>query len=849
MERWRTVHVVPSFHSDAAYLEASEGHLSRAVDNLGAMIALARAQPEYTVAVEDVRLLEALVARHPDAEAELRALAGGGRLEIAGGMYVAPDANMPSGESLVRQAVAGQRWLEEHLGMRATTCWMAECWGLPRSLPGLLRHCGFARLVFRRGRPPGLSTSEFLWRGLDGGEILCHWMPSGYASVTPRGSGAGPSATEGGSPARSSSVHNIVEDAAAFAPTPHVLICDGVNAQVPMDVTAPDLDALGRAAGDGWRLIFSTPSRFFDAVEASGAELPVVEGEFNPVCQGTYSGRVALKQLNRRLESALCTAEKANAVLWLDGGTYPHAALAAAWRAVLVNQSHATIAGTVVDTAYQEAVDSYRAADRHTTRLVMDAVDRARDRRVGGHGGFGIFAFNPLPRTRVDVLRLNTMAIGWSSYRVTDAAGSELPAQASGNELAFLATLPPLGYVAFSLRSRAAATSPAATSEHPHLAPGAAAQGHAGAAPDAVETDHFRVRLRGGTIASLVDRRSGAEYVDPARPFWNDLILQHDHGDLWLLYDGPLNPRLRTTTPLDDPYPAETPGDDDRVDRSGVTAHAVTPTLELVDVGPVRTVIRARGTLRSGQISVDYVQHLTLYRALRRIDFRTELTGHGRRYRVRVAFPTPFVGGRIVHAIPFGQERRPEGEYPTQGWCAYGDDRAAVYLLNRGLPGANVTGGVLMLSLLRSAAMEEKGPSARGYEDGVRHTFSYSVIPATPASPVEPWWEADALNSPPIAIAAADVRPREEPRVRLEPGAVVLSALYLDGERLTARLHEAAGTACTATLWVAGLIACRETDALSTEGASLPVADETALLSFRSFEIKTLRLETRRPGR
>jgi alpha-mannosidase len=211
-----------------------------------------------------------------------------------------------------------------------------------------------------------------------------------------------------------------------------------------------------------------------------------------------------------------------------------------------------------------------------------------------------------------------------------------------------------------------------------------------------------------------------------------------------------------------------------------------------------------------------------------------------------VAFPTSIRRGRIVHSIPNGQLERPEGEFPGQGWLSYGDDAATVYLCNRGLPGANVTDGVLLLSLLRSAAMEYKGESAQAFEDGVHHSFSYSVFPADAAHPLEPWWEAEALNSPPLTVAAADVRPGREPRVRLEPGNVVLAALYRDGDALTARLYEAAGNTCRAEFWLAGLRACLETDALSFAGDPIPVRDGAIHLDFSPFQTKTLRLTVAR---
>ena len=39
-----------------------------------------------------------------------------GRLEIQGGFWIEPDTNLPSGESLVRQAIHGQRFWATRFG-------------------------------------------------------------------------------------------------------------------------------------------------------------------------------------------------------------------------------------------------------------------------------------------------------------------------------------------------------------------------------------------------------------------------------------------------------------------------------------------------------------------------------------------------------------------------------------------------------------------------------------------------------------------------------------------------------------------------------------------------------------
>ena len=833
----RTIHIVPSSHYDVAYLDTYDGYLPRALENLLAMLELLRTQRDYTFVVEQVILLEALLVRNHDLLPELRSLAQEGRLEIACGMYVMPDMNVPSGESLVRQAVRGQRWLQSRLGVTATTCWIADCWGHPSSLPGILRHCGYSRYIFWRGKQPWLTSSEFIWRGLDGSTLLCHWTPFGYGAVSfPEQVPVGNALDQG--LASLSAIVGLVQDAAGFAATTQVLLANSGDFAPPQASARASIAALTQQANDT-HYVCSTPARFFAEVEATGTTLLAYDGEFNPVCQGTYSSRIALKQLNRRLESALSAAEKANVLLWLDGGDYPSAQLDEVWRVTLLNQFHDIISGTIIDRAYEEAVTHYRAADKLVTRLLMDAVDRATARRAGHHGGMSVLTFNTVPRPRREVLRLNTMAIGWAGYRIVDANGQDLPVQVADRELLFEAELPPLGYAVFGLRTaETSARSNAATV-------GAGSAASQAPAARRIETDDFDIVVQGGIISSLVDRLSGRQYVDPARPFWNDLVLQNDNGDLWLLHEGPLNGNVRVTTPLHDPYPPPASADE-RVFRSGIHSHAAKATSELVENGPLRTTIRARGNLRYWQIRVEFTQQIMIYHHLRRIDFRTELTGHGKHYRLRVAFPTPMRGGRIVHSVPNGQLARPEGEFPTQGWLSCGDDDATVYLCNRGLPGGNVTDGVLLLSLLRSAAMEYKGASTLAYEDGVHHSFSYSVFPGDAAHPVEPWWEAEALNSPPLTIAAADVRPGLEPRLRLEPGNIVLSALYRDGDALTVRLHEAAGIPCRATLWVAGLQNCSETDALTLNGATLPVQAEAVRFQLSPFQLKTFRLAVTR---
>ena len=53
--------------------------------------------------------------------------------------------NLPSGESMVRQLVHGQRFFEENFGRRYREVWIPDVFGYPASLPQLLAAGGCTR--------------------------------------------------------------------------------------------------------------------------------------------------------------------------------------------------------------------------------------------------------------------------------------------------------------------------------------------------------------------------------------------------------------------------------------------------------------------------------------------------------------------------------------------------------------------------------------------------------------------------------------------------------------------------------------------------------------------------------
>ena len=126
-----------------------------------------------------------------------------------------------------------------------------------------------------------------------------------------------------------------------------------------------------------------------------------------------------------------------------------------------------------------------------------------------------------------------------------------------------------------------------------------------------------------------------------------------------------------------------------------------------------------------------------LYNGVPRVDFGTKILNREKFVRYRLLMPTSIKNGRDFQEIPFGAIERPTSqEFPAQNWSDYSDAQHGVTLLNRGLPGNNISGDTLILSLMRSTAIQTYGnfdqqsiESKAALELGKELTFHYALVP------------------------------------------------------------------------------------------------------------------------
>ena len=147
-------------------------------------------EPDFRFSCSQAQQYEWVRQREPELFERIAAKVAAGQWVPVGGMWVEADMNLPSGESIVRQIVHGQRWFEEHLGVTCTEVWIPDVFGYPAGLPQVFAAGGMRRFVTQKlswNRTNRFPHQTFWWEGIDGTRVLTHFPPvdTYSAEITP----------------------------------------------------------------------------------------------------------------------------------------------------------------------------------------------------------------------------------------------------------------------------------------------------------------------------------------------------------------------------------------------------------------------------------------------------------------------------------------------------------------------------------------------------------------------------------------------------------------------------------------------------------------------------------------
>ncbi|MFI4936270.1 MAG: hypothetical protein ACHP7N_16790, partial [Caulobacterales bacterium] len=166
-------------HLDTAWLWPIEETRRKARRTFSTAADLLRRHPEFRYAQSFAEYYRQLEDDDPALLAAVKAEAAAGRWEPVGGFWVEPDINMPCGESLVRQALYGQRYFEAAFGARHAVAWLPDTFGFSPALPQILKGAGLTGMFTVKmgwSETNAFPHTRFWWEGIDGSRVLVQHM-------------------------------------------------------------------------------------------------------------------------------------------------------------------------------------------------------------------------------------------------------------------------------------------------------------------------------------------------------------------------------------------------------------------------------------------------------------------------------------------------------------------------------------------------------------------------------------------------------------------------------------------------------------------------------------------------
>lgn len=331
--------------------------------------------------------------QHPALFERLKIAVAEGRIELQGSFWVETDTNMPGGESLVRQAMVGRRFLREEFARtpeQLRLCWLPDTFGYSGNLPQILSKSGmdwFMTVKLAWNKVNVFPYRSFTWQGIDGSSVLVHMPPEGDYNSR----GAADGLLKG--------IRHYPEKALERA----LLVFGsgdggGGPGEIHLELTRREHNLRGLP-----RVEYSPAAAFFERLEQQQIEHAHTGELYLEAHQGTYTTQASIKKHNRVAERKLHNAEALAALLGDDS----RARLEQHWRDLLLNHFHDILPGSAITRVVREALESFQrieeAADGYVDELLKQLP------RAGGgaaHGGEAPGALNLSPVPRHEYLRL-----------------------------------------------------------------------------------------------------------------------------------------------------------------------------------------------------------------------------------------------------------------------------------------------------------------------------------------------------------------------------------------------------------------------------------------------------------
>lgn len=418
-----------SSHWDPNWLRTSEEYYSQFVEgNLDRAIEELHREPRRIYSIECVFFLRTYWDRRPEQRDAVRALVNEGRLRLTSSGVTTADTLLPSTEAILRDLLIGQEWLRAN-GMRQEPrlAYFADSFGCSPALPSLLRAAGFDRTAISRidgmysigsdyeprSRFPRAASSadlllnrertlDFLWRGPDGAQVLCHWNAFTYGQgdlLAHRGINRTylvPLAIADRSQRNvARRVDQFVAQLMPYSRTPYMFCPIGFDFVSPLPDLLALLDRYNRhhyPTTGAWTVNAGLDD-YLALVDCHRDALPTLELDPNPYWTGFYTARPTLKERCYQLVDLLLLTERLALLPHNEEtGTAIDEELREAWWTAVTANHHDFVTGTSPDRVVEEEQlpwleEATATAQAAIARLTPQQQTAPGPRSVAGSSG------------------------------------------------------------------------------------------------------------------------------------------------------------------------------------------------------------------------------------------------------------------------------------------------------------------------------------------------------------------------------------------------------------------------------------------------------------------------------
>ena len=360
----RTIHIIFNAHIDPVWLWPWTAGVDEALNTCYTMCNTLDRHPDIIFTRGEAWVYEQVRLHDPALFKRIKAHIRAGRWSVVGGWWIQPDCNLPGAENMAKQIEIGRDWFKQHLGLFPKIGYNVDSFGHTAALPDILSAHGQQNYVMMRpmAHETKLPANIFRWRGRPGGKIVNTFRISyGYATIRPP---------------------NLEWVESSLTPLPngvnHTMCFLGVgdHGGGPNEAMIEWVRA-NRDAIPGARMEFSSPERFFRALQPELKHLPLVTGELQMHAIGCYTGHRPVKLGVRRAENMLALAQRALAKAPPAARQAAAPVLAESWRTLCFNSFHDTLGGSCTPSAAR-AADDQLAGVKADAEVVLSETFRKK---------------------------------------------------------------------------------------------------------------------------------------------------------------------------------------------------------------------------------------------------------------------------------------------------------------------------------------------------------------------------------------------------------------------------------------------------------------------------------------